>query len=192
MHSQRRAHARPIFPPSRALFKGVPLVAASKPWRRSNAPHRRYRGHPYIVCAHTSCERLGIMHSQRRAHARPIFPPSRAPFKGVPLEPCCGTFTGAEAFQRAPPSIRGHPYIMCAHTSCERLGIMHSQRSAHARPIFPPSRAPFKGVPLVAVSQARRRSNAPHHRYRGYLYTVRAHPSCWTLETRHSQRRAHA
>jgi len=84
-HSQRRAHARPVFTALKSRFKGVPLVAASQPLRRANAPHLQYRGYPSIICAHTSRWSLGIRHSQRRAHARPVLPPSRAHSRGCPL-----------------------------------------------------------------------------------------------------------
>ena len=124
--SEERTYG-PFYRPKEHISRGWPLYSLvavlSRPGRRPNAPHRQCRGSPYTFHAHTSCVRLGVRHLQRRAHARPISPPSRAHLKGLALEPCGGTFTAGEASQRAPPSMsRLSIHLACIFSLCEARG----------------------------------------------------------------------
>ena len=117
-----------------------------------------------------------------------------------------GRFPRPQAHRRDAPSWRIHRHggvrtgltvdTAAFQTLCEPKRAVSSSRSGvlsvggGARPILPPTRAPSTGLPDVAVSQPPGRSNAPRRRYRGFLHTEWAQPSCAKLWIRHSHRRA--
>ena len=59
-------------------------MVVSQPPRRSNAPHRRYCGFAHTMWAHTSCGKLWIRHSQRRAPRTADFPAHKPIDGGAP------------------------------------------------------------------------------------------------------------
>ena len=127
-------------------------MVVSQPPRRSNAPHRRYRGFAHTVWAHTSCGKLWVRHSQRRARARPSSPPSRAPRRGCPMwrfHSHRGAPTRPTVINAASQALYG----VIQPLPCSVSGILNVGRTQ--APISPPSRAHRRGCPMLCFHSDR-------------------------------------
>ena len=152
-------------------------MVVSQPPRRSNAPHRRYRGFSHTVWAHTSCGKLWVRHSQRRARARPSSPPSRAPRRGCPMwrfHSHRGVPTRPTVINAASQALYGVIQPLSSSVS----GILNVGRTQ--APISPPSRAHRRGCPMLCFHSDRGVQTSLS------VDTAASQALCWTIQSRPS------